>query len=388
MYSLGYQRTGSSVYISGEANHQRLFNSCASHSMNVDGSNSSKVASNDKNSQAEHAVNSIVNHPIYGDTYTQHTPEWYSMRKKLITASVAPYLLPMNRTFVDPFNEEFPEFAVSISTRATTVKTLGGSPLSGAMEYLTSSSGDTHASRWGNDFEDIAVQQFCNDAQCSVERIGLVVHKDYKWLGCSPDGMIGDDMLLEIKCPINTKHTVPAVALSIKLANWVQAQVQMEVMDREYCVLAKYLFAPYLNHLIMAADKVPRLAFGAQMFDYRAPYTMPLVDAHQFSFVTNPLFFQKVTQGSMLAHVGPSQTADDVFKNVMVYIKNLQDIISSGADPKLKVNSQYYANELSSHSLRFWYLQDYSIYKVKRNREWFREAKDLLYEQWCKIQVK
>ena len=34
-----------------------------------------------------------------------------------------------------------------------------------------------------------------------VEQTGIHLHEDYLWIGCSPDGVVEDGSLLEIKCP-------------------------------------------------------------------------------------------------------------------------------------------------------------------------------------------
>ena len=57
----------------------------------------------------------------------------------------------------------------------------------------------------GKEKEPFARQHYEEIYQVVVEQVGFVQRDDY--VGCSPDGMIDEDGLLEIKCPIGTTHT-------------------------------------------------------------------------------------------------------------------------------------------------------------------------------------
>jgi len=60
--------------------------------------------------------------------------------------------------------------------------------------------------------------------------IGVVQHRDYPWLGGSPDGITEDGLLIEIKCPLTRKiePKVPKHYLP-------QIQLLLEIMDLEEC---------------------------------------------------------------------------------------------------------------------------------------------------------
>ena len=56
----------------------------------------------------------------------------------------------------------------------------------------------------------------------------FAVHKTHLWLGATPDGTIGEDGLLEIKCPMHRTHEhLPAHYMP-------QVQGQLEIMDRAW----------------------------------------------------------------------------------------------------------------------------------------------------------
>ena len=65
--------------------------------------------------------------------------------------------------------------------------------------------------------------------------IGLVQHRDYPWLGASPDGVTEDGILVEIKCPKSRKITS-----NVPKHYWPQVQLQLEITDLEECDFVQY----------------------------------------------------------------------------------------------------------------------------------------------------
>ena len=68
--------------------------------------------------------------------------------------------------------------------------------------------------QYGRVNEEIAIIQYENEMECNVTRpVGLVVHKNYPFLAATPDGLINDDLILEVKCPkVAEKRTVASLA--------------------------------------------------------------------------------------------------------------------------------------------------------------------------------
>ena len=65
--------------------------------------------------------------------------------------------------------------------------------------------------------------------------IGLVQHRDYPWLGASPDGVTEDGILVEIKCPMTRK-----IEPNVPKHYWPQVQLQLEITDLEECDFVQY----------------------------------------------------------------------------------------------------------------------------------------------------
>ncbi|KAI4455781.1 exonuclease phage-type/recb c-terminal domain-containing protein [Holotrichia oblita] len=65
--------------------------------------------------------------------------------------------------------------------------------------------GDQHT-RWGNAHESMARKSFEEYSKLEVAECGLFIDKQYQYLGASPDGLINDDAIIEIKCPSSIKN--------------------------------------------------------------------------------------------------------------------------------------------------------------------------------------
>jgi len=65
--------------------------------------------------------------------------------------------------------------------------------------------------------------------------IGLVQHREYEWLGASPDGVTEDGLLIEIKCPLTRK-----IEAKVPKHYWPQVQLQLEITDLEECDFIQY----------------------------------------------------------------------------------------------------------------------------------------------------
>ena len=62
------------------------------------------------------------------------------------------------------------------------------------------------AMQWGTEQEPFARIAYETHKGIFVEQVPFVDHPTIEWFGCSPDGLVGEDGLLEIKCPNTTTH--------------------------------------------------------------------------------------------------------------------------------------------------------------------------------------
>ena len=85
---------------------------------------------------------------------------------------------------------------------------------------------------WGLEHEKDALWEYeCLTGNIPTETLDnqrFYVHQEYPWLGATPDGKIGSDGSLELKCPMSLPDEPTAAWL-------VQTNVQMEVCRRVFC---------------------------------------------------------------------------------------------------------------------------------------------------------
>lgn len=72
----------------------------------------------------------------------------------------------------------------------------------------------------------------------NVQEVGFVVHSDY--VGCSPDRLVNDDGLLEIKCPSDKVYFQLLVTGKIESKYIWQIQMQMLCTGRKWCDFFAY----------------------------------------------------------------------------------------------------------------------------------------------------
>lgn len=77
--------------------------------------------------------------------------------------------------------------------------------------YSTFSGGA--ATNWRNTHKQIAIHEFKEKYNISVTSAGLVVDLDHGFLAASPDGFVGSNALIEIKCPYSIRDTSPRNAI-------------------------------------------------------------------------------------------------------------------------------------------------------------------------------
>jgi len=97
---------------------------------------------------------------------------------------------------------------------------------------------ENDAMRWGTETEPQARAMFEIQEGVEVEEVAFIEYDDYT--GVSPDGLIGDDGLIEIKCP-NTATQIKR-ALSDDYAADYKDQIQMQlwVSGRQYCYFLSF----------------------------------------------------------------------------------------------------------------------------------------------------
>ena len=150
------------------------------------------------------------------NTIEQRSPEWFEARKGKLTGSnigaalgVNPWKTPEDliRQMVREYHGADSEFQGNIATT------------------------------WGTSHEPLALLDYEMETGNMVKDCGFLVHPEFDWLGASPDGLIGDHGLIEIKCPYGLRNEASPKFKSLADQPHYKAQVMVELActGRSFC---------------------------------------------------------------------------------------------------------------------------------------------------------
>lgn len=148
----------------------------------------------------------------------QRTDDWYAVRLGKVTASRVADLMAKTKTGYSTSRDNY--MAQLVTERLTNTK----------AESFSNS-----AMQWGTDQEPFARAAYETAQDVMVEEVGFVPHPTIEWAGASPDGLVGDDGLVEIKCP-NTATMIETLLTEKVPSKYVaQMQFQMACTGRKWC---------------------------------------------------------------------------------------------------------------------------------------------------------
>lgn len=148
----------------------------------------------------------------------QRTPEWFASRLGRVTASRIGDLMARTKTGYGASRANY--MAELVCERLTGVKADG----------FTSA-----AMQWGVDQEAPAKAAYTFMTDNEVEEAGFIEHPSIAMAGASPDGMIGADGLIEVKCPNSASHIETLLSEAIDGKYLLQMQFQMACTGRVWC---------------------------------------------------------------------------------------------------------------------------------------------------------
>lgn len=165
----------------------------------------------------------------------QGTPEWDRIRVGRFTASEIWKLIVEPKTNADKEAGKLSETAMTyISEKVAEVMT-GQCKQQGYAFPLT----------WGVEKEPEAIEHFTEKTGLIYERVGFFAYTDHA--GGSPDGFIGEDAILEIKCPYDSAKQLDYLMLTdqwdlkrqCRDYYW-QCQSNMMFTERKLCHFVTY----------------------------------------------------------------------------------------------------------------------------------------------------
>lgn len=130
------------------------------------------------------------------------------------------------------------------------------------LERITQTRSESYsnsAMQWGTDQEPFARASYEAHTGQMVDEVGFIPHPTIEAAGASPDGLVGDDGMVEIKCP-SSSTALECWLIHAQGGNpvdaryYAQMQWQMRCADRSWC-----------DYVVFD----PRMPIKAQLFVYR-----------------------------------------------------------------------------------------------------------------------
>lgn len=179
----------------------------------------------------------------------QGTPEWFAQRLGRVTASRVADVIAKTKTGVS-------------ASRANYLAQL-------VAERLTGQAADTFKSgsmQHGTETEPMARMAYETETGQMVTEVAMIQHPKIEMAGASPDGLVGDDGLVEIKCPNTSTHIATLMADKAPSGYMAQMQWQMACTGRAWVDFVSF---------------DPRMPEDMQLFIKRVPRDEKLIAEYE-----------------------------------------------------------------------------------------------------------
>jgi putative phage-type endonuclease len=148
----------------------------------------------------------------------QGSPEWFAQRLGKVTASRVADVIAKTKTGYSTSRDNY--MAQLVCERMTNT----------VAESFTNS-----AMQWGTETEPLARAAYEAHADVLVDEVAMITHPTIEAAGASPDGLVGDDGQLEIKCPNTATHIDTLLTQTVPGKYYAQIQWQMACTGRQWC---------------------------------------------------------------------------------------------------------------------------------------------------------
>lgn len=155
---------------------------------------------------------------IERDCMEQRTEEWFSARLGKVTASRVADVLAKIKSGESASRKNYKMELV--------------------VQRLTGKQGESFtnaAMEWGTEQEPFARMAYEAHTGTFVKEIGFIDHPTIEGFGCSPDGIVGDNNLIEIKAPNTANHIETVLENKVPSKYIPQMQCQMACTGAKWC---------------------------------------------------------------------------------------------------------------------------------------------------------
>ena len=148
----------------------------------------------------------------------QRSLEWFAARLGKVTASRVADIIAKTKTGYSASRENY--MAQLVCERMT--QTVAESYTNAAMQ-------------WGTETEPLARAAYEAFTDILVDEVAMIQHPTIEASGASPDGLVGDDGQIEIKCPNTATHIDTLLSQQAPAKYVTQMQWQMACTGRKWC---------------------------------------------------------------------------------------------------------------------------------------------------------
>jgi putative phage-type endonuclease len=153
----------------------------------------------------------------------QGTDEWFAVRCGKVTASRVADVIATTKTGYSASRANYEAQLIC--------EILTGKP----AESFTNA-----AMQWGTETEPLARAAYEVKTGNMVNQVGFVNHPTIEQSGASPDGLVGEDGLIEIKCPNTATHLDTLLEQKVPSKYITQMTWQMVCTGRKWCDFVSY----------------------------------------------------------------------------------------------------------------------------------------------------
>ncbi len=183
------------------------------------------------------------------DDIAQGSAEWHKLRLGKVTASRVADIIAKTKTGYS-------------ASRANYAAQLVQERLTGTVQDSYTNA----AMQWGIDTEPQARSAYEFYRDVDVQQVAFVLHPSIGDTGASPDGLVGDDGLVEIKCPITATHIETLKGKSVPQKYVTQIQWQLACTGRQWCDFVSFdpRMPENMQFFCVRVHRVPEIIEGLE----------------------------------------------------------------------------------------------------------------------------
>lgn len=272
----------------------------------------------------------------------QKTEEWHAFRHNCITASSAWKILDSQKQRDSYIKSKLVDTSKDQRGFGTNIE----SPFHHGHKYEPLSS---------------MLYEYINDTK--ISEFGCIKHKEYDFIGASPDGINTDPSSVKYGTMLEIKNVVSRNITHIpKKEYWIQMQIQMEVCDLDYCDFLETKFLEYVDEEEFLNDSNDDLLNTGDTNNNK-PNILKNKNNKYIGLII--MFYENekpVYEYCPLWLNTPSKILEWKDDTINKYLTERQ-------------NSSWVNNI-------FWKCEKYSCVCVQRNREWFKSVLPELKRGW------